>query len=56
MQDWKRHTNLIKVLLGFAKTAYLFAIEKVTYYCLISIHIIAYQWFEDTKRKVNNTH
>jgi len=52
----KGHTNLIKMLMSFAKITYLFDTKKITYYCIIKNHIIEDQWFEDAKRKVNNTH
>ena len=60
----KGHTNLIKMLMSFAKITYLFDTKKNhillphlwIYYCVIKNHIIEDQWFEDAKRKVNNTH
>ena len=37
----KGHTNLIKMLMSFAKITYLLDTKKITYYCLIYGYIIA---------------
>jgi len=54
----KRHTNPTKMLMSFAKITYLFDTQKscitASFLAILlpnSDHIIADQWFEDTKEK-----
>jgi len=54
----KGHTNLIKMLMSFAKITYLFDTQKscitASFLAILlpnSDPIIADQWFEDTKEK-----